>query len=100
MAEDWRVHVDLGEGGLTSEIRERMEAHELDHAVRAALGDRIVVSDDGRQLFLYADSRRAAEAGAQVVRTLSQQHGWRTDVSLMHWHENAEDWEPADAVTP
>jgi hypothetical protein len=95
MAEDWRVAVEFEDPDHLGRLSEELESHIVEDDVRAAFGDRIVVSNDGDRLFLYADTRSAAEAAAAEVRSTVAGNGWPTRINLERWHEDAEDWEPA-----
>jgi hypothetical protein len=100
MAEDWRVKVDMGEGGGTPWSAARLEARSLEDEVGAELGGRVAVSRDDGELFLYADSEAAARAAERVVRADLESHGWRATVELTRWHDDAEEWKPADVPLP
>ena len=74
MAEDWRVTVDLAEGhNLAADLDE----HELEEEARSTFGNRIAVSGEGAQLFLYADTRPAAEQAIEVVQKIVERGGGR-----------------------
>jgi hypothetical protein len=97
MSDDWRVHVSLAAEEHATALARSFEARELEHDVAQALGQHVAVSHDGADVFLYADSREAASAAEQVVRSELERHGWSADVAVSRWHDDAEDWEPADA---
>ena len=68
MAEDWRVTVELEEG---HDLAKELDEHELEDDAREALGQRVAVSGEGSQVFLYADTRetrRAGDGGRPVAR--------------------------------
>jgi len=101
MADDWRVTVTLPEHeharGLLSSLRER----DLSDELRDALKGRVAVSTDGPSVFLYADTRRAAEAGEQSLRDALAELGVQADPKLEHWHPVEERWEdPSVTLTP
>ncbi len=97
MAEDWRVTVELEEGhGLEGTLDE----HELADETRSALGDRVAVSGDESHVFLYTDTRAAAEQALAVVRSLVEQGGGTAGLTLDQWHPVAEEWRPADEPLP
>ena len=98
--DDWRVKVSFTEPHHRGLLREHLEAHAVEEEVRAHLGGHVVVSDDGDVLFLYAGSRGAALAAEHLVRDEMAAHGWQGTTELTHWHEVAEDWEPASADAP
>jgi hypothetical protein len=95
MAEDWRVAIGFEDSGHLDRLSQDLESHVVEDDVRAAFGDRIVVSNDRDRLFLYADTRSAAETAAAEVRRTTAANGWPTRISVERWHEDAEDWEPS-----
>ena len=101
MAEDWRIHVVLKDsGGRGPWSADRLEARELADDLAGTLGERIAVSRDDGELFLYADSENAARAAERVVRADLDEHGWSGEVELTRWHDDAEEWKPADVPLP
>src|SRR4051794_3741645 len=101
MAEDWRVHVVVSaEGGFGPWAEDRVEARELAEDVGRALGDRVAVSRDDNELFLYTDTEEAARAADEVVAGDLQQHQWQASVTVERWHEDAGDWMSPDAPLP
>jgi hypothetical protein len=100
MAEDWRVHVKLGEQRNAVALGERLEAIELERDVHDRLGGRIVVSRDDEDIFLYADTEDAAREAERVVRSLLEENGWPGEVDLRRWHPDAEEWKPAEVPLP
>jgi hypothetical protein len=81
-------------------MRARLKARELEHEVAGDLGDRIAVSRDGDELFLYAGTEAAVRAAERVVRADMEEHGLEGTVELARWHDDAEDWEAPDAALP
>src|SRR3982750_2892123 len=100
MAEDWRLHVRLGEHTHALELSERLQAAELERGGMKRLGGRIVVSRDGPELFLYAETESAAREAQSVMTSLLQEHGYAGDLELQRWHPDAEEWERADERRP
>ena len=101
MAEDWRVHVVLEDsGGRGPWSADRLEARELADDIGGELGDRVAVSRDDGELFLYADSEDAARAAERVVRADLDEHGWSGQVELTRWHDDAEEWKSPDLALP
>jgi hypothetical protein len=100
MAEDFRVHVRLGEGEHAAAIVERLEAIELERDVMDRLGSHVVVSRDGPELFLYADTEEAAREVERVVRSLMEENGHDGEIEIRRWHPDAEDWETLDKPLP
>jgi hypothetical protein len=99
--EDWRIHVVMAGGEGADWSHDRLEAGSLASDVADALGDRVAVSRDGDdELFLYADTEEAARAAEKVVRDDLESHGTRATVDLTRWHDDAEEWKPADVPLP
>ncbi len=99
MAEDWRISVTLddhGSGRLLRALHER----EVRNDLREELGGRVAVSSDGPTIFLYADTRHAAEAAQQVLRDVLAEHGMEGEARLDRWHPIAERWEDASVPLP
>src|SRR3954447_24991492 len=100
MAEDWRVHARLGEQQNAIDLVERLEAMDLERDVMQRLSARVVVSRDGPDVFLYADTEDAAREAERVVRSLLEEHGYAGEVDVRRWHPDAEEWKPADVPLP
>ena len=67
---------------------------------RRRLGNRIVVSEDRGELFLYAGSENAAREAEPLVRDVLAQHQMDADVALSRWHPGEERWEDAGVPLP
>jgi hypothetical protein len=100
MAEDWRMHVRLGEHHHAIEISERLQASELEHDVLERLAGRVVVSRDGPELFLYAQTESDLRDAEQVVRSLLEKHDFAAQTELSRWHPDGEEWEPLGEPLP
>src|SRR4051812_20878746 len=99
--EDWRVKVEFQEEehghSLSGFLRDH---HDLEHDLAERLRGRVVVSQDGPTLFLYAETRDQAEAAMEVVRSFLSQYEAGADVQLTRWHEAEERWEDASVPLP
>jgi hypothetical protein len=100
MPEDWRVHARLGEQERAVDVMERLGAAELEQQAMERIGRHIVVSRDGPDVFLYADTEDAAREAERVVRELLEEHHQAGEVDLRRWHPDAEDWEPVEEPLP
>jgi len=98
VAEDWRVTITLG--GDEQARRIVGELHELDghRTLRDELGGRVAVSRDGATVFLYANTRRAAEAAQRTVLEVVSEGDAHTQ--LDRWHPIEERWEDASIPLP
>lgn len=97
---DWRVTVTLREQAQTRQALESVGAQQVEDEVRHRLGDRVVVSDDGPRVFVYADSGDAARQADRIVRDVLAQRGLPASFALDRWHPVAEDWEDASVPLP
>lgn len=100
MNDDWRLQVSFHEESHARALTERLDAERMGHELSDAFDDRIVVSRDGAQVFLYAGDRDQAERARSVVEAEARQHDWNVDVELRHWHPSAETWEDPDKPMP
>jgi hypothetical protein len=98
MAEDWRVTITLPEEENAGRILRALHEREVRDELRDELGGRVAVSSDGPNLFLYADTRRAAEAGERALREVLTEHGLSGEPKLERWHAGEERWEDPGVV--
>ena len=99
MAEDWRVTVEL-ENGSGQGLGAKLDEHEVEEETRKRLGDAIAVSADGPRLFLYADTRDAAEQARELLRSVLAKENMSATFALDQWHPLADEWRPADEPLP
>jgi hypothetical protein len=97
MADDWRIHVELAEEQHSNGLFERLglelggEAREL---ARELEHDRLVVSRDGNELFVYASSWAAADkAHAVIAAELRELRIEGHESRVEYWLENEERWD-------
>ncbi len=100
MNDEWRLQVDPPNPGHIGALLEVLEARELEHDLSASYGDRVIVSRDGAEVFLYAGTREQAELARDHLQSLAAQHGWDLDIELKRWHPVAEEWEDPDTPLP
>jgi hypothetical protein len=100
MAEDWRVTITIDSPDNVETVLQGL--HELDvrQELRDQLGGRIAVSSDGPNIFLYADTRRGAEAGERALREVLENYALEGDPRLDRWHPLEERWEDASVPLP
>lgn len=100
MTDEWRVEVELDEDhdGLT--LTERLRAHDLDDEARERLGERVIVTRAGSEVFLYAGAEPEAREAERVVRELVADHGLGAGVALTRWHPVEEAWRDAAVPLP
>ena len=101
MADDWRVTITLSEEEHASRVLDSLREREVRRELQDALGGRVAVSSDGPNLFLYADTRRAAEAGEHALREVLDEHALTGEPKLERWHPIEERWEdPSVELAP
>jgi hypothetical protein len=100
MNDDWRVRVDLQDDGFARRLGQTLQAEGLESDLRRSYADRVVVSVDGVEVFLYAPDRSQAEAAQRLVERVASEHGWSLSAELRHWHPEAEIWEDPDNPEP
>jgi hypothetical protein len=99
MTDDWRLRVDLHEHGPARALTERLAASELEHDLEASFHDRVVVSRDGNEVFVYTGGREQADGAGELIESLASEHGWTLEIELMRWHPDAEEWrDPAEPL--
>ncbi len=101
--DDWRIRVELEQDGdQGADFFERLtgglgdEAKEL---AKALAGDRLAVSRDDNELFVYASTKIQAEHAHAVIEAELRRDGFAAKVSLVErWLEKEERWddEPKD----
>lgn len=100
MADDWRLRAEMIDDGAARALTERLEAEQLEEHLESSVGDRLAVSGDGPEVFVYAGTREQAEAAANVIQALATKHDWKVGLELKRWHPTAEEWEDADVPLP
>lgn len=100
MAEDWRVTITVGSTDDADSVLRELRELDVRQELRDELGGRVAVSSDGPSLFLYADTRRAAEAGERALREVLEEHGLDGVPRLDRWHPIEGRWEDASVPLP
>jgi hypothetical protein len=96
MHDEFRVEVHAS---AAHELVKVLGALEHGHDARGAL-PRVAVTHDHDHVFLYADSRDAAERTGAVVQETMTGHGIAGELSVRRWHPLEERWEDASAPLP
>ena len=99
VAEDWRITVTTADGASGRLLR-ALHEREVRDELRDELGGRVAVSSDGPNVFLYADTRRAADAAERVLRDVLAEHRLTGEPRLERWHPIEERWEPPEVPLP
>jgi len=100
MAEDWRVKVTFDEEQQGHHLSGWLSGHQQEEDLAERLRGRVVVSQDGPELFLYADTREQAEAVIRVVRTFLTEYDANAGLELKRWHDVEERWEDPSVPLP
>jgi hypothetical protein len=100
MNDEWRLQIDAVDAEQAKPLVERLNAGELEHDLSLAFADRVIVSRDQGTVYLYAGSRLQLENAREVVRGLTEEHGWQASTELARWHPSSEEWEDADTPLP
>jgi hypothetical protein len=100
MNDDWRLQIDFVEENFADALHDRLDAEELEHDLSRAFHDRIIVSNDGTTVFVYAGDREQAEKAQKLVERLTVEDGEEVKISFTRWHPEAEEWRPAEEPLP
>jgi hypothetical protein len=98
--DEWRVEVALDEEQHAGSLSDRLHELQLDDEARKVLGGSVIVTRDGRFLFVYAWHQESAQEAERVVKNLMQDEKLVGEVRLMRWHPIAEEWKDAEEPLP
>jgi hypothetical protein len=98
--DEWRVEVALDEEQNGATLSEALHHLQLDNEARKLLGGSVVVTRDGRFVFVYAWHEESAQEAERVVKNLMQDQKLAGQVRLMRWHPVAEEWKDASEELP
>src|SRR3954452_16005446 len=98
--QDWRLHGRLDHDCEASDLVDRLNELEFGHDAKQQLGERVVVSRDGPEVFLYADTESAARETERVVRGELDREGWKAELALDRWHPIEGEWRAAAEPMP
>ncbi|MGE5858421.1 MAG: hypothetical protein ACM31K_08045 [Solirubrobacterales bacterium] len=98
--DEWRVEVTLDREQHLDSLTDRLHELKLDDEARRRLGGSVVVTRDGRFLFIYAWHEESAQEAERVVRSLMEDDKLVGQVRLTRWHPVAEEWKDAEEPLP
>ena len=98
MSDDWRLRVTLSGPGPADELARQLQQGDLEHTLASGAGDRVIVSRDGHEVFLYAGSRDQLERARLAIE--NSRAAGQAQSELRRWHPVAEEWEDPDAPLP
>jgi hypothetical protein len=100
MNDDWRLQIDFVDEGPLDALKDRLDAEELEHDLSDAFHDRVIVSNNGTTIFLYAGDREQAERARALIERITQEDGEEVEIDFRRWHPIALEWRPADEPLP
>ncbi len=98
MSDDWRLTVTVHEGHET--FIDHLHEANLEDDVRRRLGGRVAVSQDGPNIFFYADSEQDGRDAQAIVASLLARHKLTGTAKLERWHPTEERWEDPAVPLP
>jgi hypothetical protein len=98
--DEWRVEVALDEDHNGAKLSDALHHLQLDNEARKLLGGSVIVTRDGRFVFVYAWHEESAQEAERVVKNLMQDEKLAGEVRLMRWHPVAEEWKDASEALP
>jgi len=98
--DDWRLRVMLRDPEHANALAGNLAASAIARDLSTRLQDRVVISRDGSELFLYAGAREGVDGAKQVIAQLAAEHDWQPEFELKRWHATSEEWEDADVPLP
>jgi hypothetical protein len=98
--DEWRVEVALDKEQHLDSLSDRLHELQLDNEAQKRLGGSVMVTRDGRFLFIYAWHEEGAQEAERVVKNLMQNDKLAGQVRLMRWHPVAEEWKDAAEELP
>ena len=100
MEDGFRVEVELDDAERGHSIGERLRALDLDDKARDRLGRSVMVTREGRHLFLYAASEAQAREAERVMRSILDADELTAEIRVTQWHPIEEAWKDASIPLP
>ena len=101
MADDYRIKVEFEDEGKILHFGRSLHEREFEQELREQLGDGVIVTRDGSEVFLYASTPEQAHAAEAAVREVLEHQDAEADVSpVERWHPVEERWEDASVPLP
>ncbi len=98
--DEWRVEVALDKEQHGDSLSDGLHELQIDDEARKRLGGSVIVTRDGRFIFIYAWHEESAQEAERVVRNLMEDKQLVGQVRLMRWHPVAEEWKEASEELP
>jgi hypothetical protein len=100
MNDDWRVRVICPTTATAVALSEELRSGSVEHELANSAGERVIVSVEQHELFLYASTRDQAEKAADAIKRLAATAGVSVSSELRRWHPIAEEWEDPQSPLP
>ena len=98
--DEWRVEIALDKEQHGESLTDRLQSLQLDDQARKRLGGSVIVTRDGREIYLYAWHEESAREAERVARELMEADKLVGQITLTRWHPIAEEWKAADEPLP
>ncbi len=98
--DEWRVEVALDRDEHADTLSGALHDLRLDDEARKLLGGSVIVTRDGRFIFIYAWHEESAREAERVVKHIMEDEQLVGQVRLMRWHPLAEEWKDAEEPLP
>lgn len=98
--DEWRVEVALDRDEHADTLSGALHDLRLDDEARKLLGGSVIVTRDGRFIFIYAWHEESAGEAERVVMHIMEDEQLAGQVRLMRWHPLAEEWKDAEEPLP
>jgi hypothetical protein len=98
--DEWRVEVALDRDEHADTLSGALHDLQLDNEARKRLGGSVIVTRDGKFLFIYAWHEESAQEAERVVKDIMDNEKLIGQVRLMRWHPLAEEWKDAEEPLP
>jgi hypothetical protein len=100
MDDDWRLQIDLDDDGIAGNLADYLRAAELEHDLAVDIGRRVIVSNEGARIFLYAGDREQLDRAQDAIQKYVDSKEWKATLELRHWHHEANEWEDPEKPLP
>jgi hypothetical protein len=98
--DEWRVEIALDRDEHADTLSGSLHDLQLDNEARKLLGGSVIVTRDGRFIFVYAWHEESAQEAERVVKHIMEGEKLVGQVRLMRWHPVAEEWKDAAEELP
>lgn len=98
--DEWRVEVALDRDEHADTLSGALHDLQLDNEAQKRLGGSVIVTRDGRYIFIYAWHEESAQEAERVVKDIMDHEKLVGEVRLMRWHPLAEEWKDAEEPLP